>query len=184
MSETLEIAKYVLPSIIVLITAYFILKSFLHTQEEIKKKELQTKIDKLKLKAKQEDKKYLTPIRMQAYERMVLFLERISPHSLIFRIQKPGQNAVQLQTALLKSIRDEFEHNLAQQLYISKESWAMLKTAKEEMTKLINNAAGKVKPDDSAIELSRQIFEMSLGVEKLNTERAIDLMKKDIQKLF
>jgi hypothetical protein len=60
----------------------------------------------------------------------------------------------------------------------------MLKTAKEEMTKLINNAAGKVKPDDSAIELSRQIFEMSLGVEKLNTERAIDLMKKDIQKLF
>ena len=184
MKETLEILKYILPSGIVFITAYFMIKSFLNAQEEIKKKELQTQIEQLRIQIKQEDKKHLTPIRMQAYERMVLFLERISPSSMIFRIQKPGQKAFQLQSLMLKSIRDEYEHNLAQQLYISKESWAMLKAAKEDVVKLINTAAAEVKPDDMGIELSKKIFELSISNEKLNTERAIEMLKRDIEKLF
>jgi hypothetical protein len=184
MEESLEIAKYVLPSIVVLITAYLLIKSFLHSQEEIKKKELQTKIEELKTKIKQQDKQYLQPIRLQAYERMLLFVERISPHSLVFRVQKPGQKVFQLQSALLKSIRDEYEHNLAQQLYITNESWSMLRSAKEEVVKLINIAAADLQPDDNAIALSTRIFELSLGVEKQNTERAIDMLKRDIQKMF
>jgi len=184
MHETLEIFKYILPSIVVLITAYFLLKLHLNAQEEINKRELKTQIDELRMQIKQEDKKYLTPIRLQAYERMVLFLERISPHSMVFRVQKPSQNVLQLQSALLKAIRDEYEHNLAQQLYISKESWAMLKAAKENMIKLINTSAANLKPDALGIELSKSIFEASMGSEKLNTERAIEMLKKDIQKLF
>lgn len=184
MHETLEILKYILPSIVVLITAYFLLKLHLNTQEEINKRELKTQIEELRLQIKQEDKKYLTPIRLQAYERMVLFLERISPQSMVFRIHKPSQNVFQLQSALLKAIRDEYEHNLAQQLYISKESWAMLKAAKEDMVKLINTSAANLKPDELGIELSKKIFEASIGIEKQNTERAIEMLKKDIQKLF
>ncbi len=184
MIETLEILKYILPSAVVFITAFFILKIFLNTQEDIKKKELHAQIEQLRLQIKQEDKKHLTPIRLQAYERMVLFLERISPSSMVFRIQKPGQKAFQLQSALLKSVRDEYEHNLAQQLYISKESWAMLKTAKEDIVKSINSAAAEIKPDDSGIDLSKKIFELSIGIEKQNTDRAIDMLKKDIHKLF
>jgi hypothetical protein len=184
MVETLEILKYILPSGIVFITAFFMIKMFLNAQEEIKKRELQTQIEQLRLQIKQEDKKHLTPIRMQAYERMVLFLERISPSSMIFRIQKPGQKAFQLQSLMLKSIRDEYEHNLAQQLYISKESWTMLKTAKEDIIKSINNAAAEINPNDSGLELSKKIFELSIGTEKQNSDRAIDMLKKDIHKLF
>lgn len=184
MHETLEILKYTLPSIVVFITAYFLLKLHLNTQEEINKRELKTQIEELRLQINHEDKKYLTPIRLQAYERMMLFLERISPQSLIFRVQNPTQKVFQLQSALLKAIRDEYEHNLAQQLYISKESWAMLKAAKEDMVKLINTSAANLKPDALGIELSKNIFEASMGSEKLNTERAIEMLKKDIQKLF
>jgi len=184
MSETLEILKYILPSIVVLITAWLLLKSFINSQEEIQKRDLKVKIDELKLQLKQEDKKYVTPIRLQAFERIVLFLERISPQSMIFRVQKPGQKAFQLQNSLLKTIRDEYEHNLSQQLYISKESWAMVKSAKEEIVKLINTAAAEVKPDDDSIELSRRIFEATIGMEKLPTDRAIDMLKKEIYRLF
>ena len=112
-----------------------------------------------------------------------MFLERISPQSLVFRVQNPNQKVFQLHSVLLQSIRDEYEHNLAQQLYISKESWAMLKTAKEDIVKLINNAAANTKPDENSIELSRRIFEMSMG-EKQNFEIAVEMLKKDIHKLF
>ncbi len=184
MYETLEIAKYIIPSIVVFITAYFLLKLHLDSQEEINKQALKTQIEELRLQIKQQDKKQITPIRLQAYERMVLLLERISPQSLVFRIQKPTQKVYQLQSAMLKAIRDEYEHNLAQQLYISKESWAMLKAAKEDVVKLINTAAAEVKPDDMGIELSKKIFELSISNEKLNTERAIEMLKRDIEKLF
>ncbi len=184
MTDLLEILKYILPSGVVLLTAWLLLKSFLNTQEEIQKRELKMKVDELQLKLKHEDKKYVTPIRLQAYERIVLFLERIAPHSMIFRVQKPGQKVYQLQNLLLKTIRDEYEHNLSQQLYISKESWAMVKASKEEMVKLINTAAAEVKPDDESIELSRRIFEATVGTEKLATDRAIDMLKKEIHRLF
>jgi len=184
MLETLEILKYILPSGVVFITAYFLLKIFLNSQEEIQKKELQTKMEELRLQIKQQDKRELTPIRLQAYERMVLFLERISPQSLIFRVQNPGQTVMQLQTALLAAIRSEYEHNLAQQLYISKESWAMLRTAKEEVVKLVNTAASGLKPLDNGIELSKRVFELSVSADNKNTERAISMLKKDIHKLF
>lgn len=184
MQETLELAKYVVPSIVVLITSYFLLKIFLNSQEEIKKKELQTKIEELRLQVKQKNKKHIIPIRLQAYERMVLFLERISPQSLIFRVQAPGQRVAQLQADLLRAIRDEYEHNLAQQLYISKDSWTVLKAAKEETIELINNAASTIKPEDDSIELSKRIFETSVNAGRLNNERAIELLKRDVQNLF
>ncbi len=184
MLETLEILKYILPSIVVFVTAYFLLKIFLNSQEEIQKKELQTKIEELRLQLKQEDKRELTPIRLQAYERMVLFLERISPQSLIFRVQKPTQTVLQLQSALHSAIRSEYEHNMAQQLYIGKESWSMLRTAKEEVIKLVNTASQGLDLSSSGIELSKRIFELSIGMDNKNTERAISMLKKDIQKLF
>ena len=184
MTELLEILKYILPAGIVLLTSWLLLKSFLNTQEEIQKRELKIKIDELNLKLKQEDKKYVTPIRLQAFERVVLFLERISPQSMIFRVQKPGQKVFQLQSMLLKTIRDEYEHNLSQQLYISKESWAMVKSAKEEVVKMVNTAAADVRPDEESIALSRRIFESTIGVEKLPTDRAIGMLKKEIHRLF
>ena len=97
---------------------------------------LQMKIDEHK-----ESLKVVTPIRLQAYERMALYLERISPNSLILRTFRPGMDIKALQTAMTKSIRDEWEHNLSQQVYLTTESWNRIREAKEEMINLINGSA-------------------------------------------
>ena len=124
MDEVFELLKLILPAGIVFLTTYYLVKSFL-TNEQNKKK-----VD-LKL-ANQE---VITPIRLQAYERIVLFLERINPTSLVMRVEKTGSSA-SFQGELLKSIRNEFEHNLSQQIYMSNKSWDAVLKAKEETIKI------------------------------------------------
>ncbi len=112
MNTFLDVLKYTIPSLIVFATAYFILKTFIESEEKKRTLEIRTKNQKL-----------ITPIRLQAYERLTLFLERISPNSVILRVQKPNMTASQLQREMLNIIRTEFEHNLSQQIYISKQAW-------------------------------------------------------------
>ncbi len=169
--------------VIFALTVWFMQKSFFDRRREEELKEMEKEMEKLKAELKEKDKGLITPIRLQAYERMVLFLERITPTSLVFRVQQPGQNALQLQTKMLQSIRDEYEHNLAQQLYISKEAWSMVKTAKEDMVKLINTAAAGVQPGSPGHELGKAVFN-EMAKKKLTTETAIGMLKNDIRNLF
>jgi len=163
---------------------YFQQKVLITREKEKEINALNKEKEKLENLLKAEDKKLITPMRLQAYERMVLFLERITPQSMVFRVQKPGMNVLQLQTALLQNVRQEFEHNQAQQLYISNEAWSMAKTAKEELVRMINSAAAKVQPEEDATNLSKEIFSSMIGSEKAITERALTVLKKDIQALF
>lgn len=163
---------------------YFQQKALITREKEKEINALLKEKEKLENLLKAEDKKLITPMRLQAYERMVLFLERINPQSMIFRVQKPGMNVIQLQTAVLQNVRQEFEHNQAQQLYISNEAWTMAKTAKEEVVRLINTAASKVQLEEDATALSKEIFASLMGNEKAITDRALTVLKKDIQALF
>jgi hypothetical protein len=133
---------------------------------------------------KGEEQKIILPIRLQAYERIILFLERISPNNLIMRLNKPEMSSIQLQSALVKVIREEFEYNLSQQLYISFKAWELVKNAKEETIKLINIASGKIPDTASSGELVKIILDLSLEKEKLPVNVAIDEIKKEIQKIF
>jgi hypothetical protein len=128
--------------------------------------------------------KIILPLRLQAYERIILFLERISPNNLIMRMNKPEMSSVQLQAALVKVIREEFEYNLSQQLYISSKAWEMVKNAKEETIKLINVASGKLPDTASSGELVKIILDLSLETERLPVNIAIDEIKREIQKIF
>jgi hypothetical protein len=177
MNSILEILKYILPSIVVFLTAYYFLKQFL--ENEHKKRMLE-----LKMKSQSNNQGFITPIRLQAYERIVLFMERISPGSLILRVSEPNMNAIQMQTALIKDIRDEYEHNLSQQIYISQRSWELVKNAKDEMIQLISNAAVKVDKNANCTELAKEIFGLISNVEKLPVDFAIDYVKTEIQTQF
>jgi len=131
-----------------------------------------------------EEQKILLPLRLQAYERIILFLERISPNSLIMRMNKPEMSSVQLQSALIKVIREEFEYNLSQQLYISLKAWELVKNAKEETIKLINMASGRIQETASSGELIKSILDLAVEKERLPVNDAIDEIKKEIQKIF
>ena len=131
-----------------------------------------------------EEKKIILPLRLQAYERIVLYLERINPNSLLQRISKPEMTPVQLQSALIKAIREEFEYNLSQQLYVSHRSWELVKNAKEETIKLIYSAAGKVAEGASSQELVKNIFDQMMVNEKMPCDFALEEIKKELQKNF
>jgi len=130
-----------------------------------------------------ESLKIILPLRLQAYERIVLFLERILPSTLILRTNKPELSAIQLQSLLVKTIRDEFEYNLSQQIYIPSITWELIKNAKEETIRLINQAAAKVPENDPSSELARNILEISLEKEKLPINVAIEELKKEVASL-
>lgn len=169
----LEILKYTIPALIVFFTAYLILGRLFDNEDK-----------RRKVEAILDNRKLITPIRLQAYERMILMLERISPQSLVLRSQKPHMTNQQLQSALLKNIRSEFEHNMAHQLYISDKAWNLIKIAKENLTKLINQNAIGLKPTDPAINLSKHILEKILQVDKDPTQKAILFLKDEIRELF
>jgi hypothetical protein len=90
----------------------------------------------------------------------------------------------QLQTAMISAIREEYEHNLSQQLYISSQAWQLVKNAKDDLINVINNASTNLdKEADSAV-LAKVIFEFIASVEKLPIEVAIELVKNEIYKEF
>ncbi len=132
-----------------LLLTYLLLQHFFNKQLKENEKEL----------INQKAKTYL-PLKIQAYERAILFLERIDPNNLIIRIHKPSMNAANLHLEILKQVREEYNHNMSQQIYISPKSWAELIKGKEETIQIANTALGQLKNDANAIELSTKIFEI------------------------
>ncbi len=168
-----EIIKITLPSLIVFFTAFYTLKSMLKREKEVRRIEIIL-----------QNQKMITPIRLQAYERIMLFLDRISPNSVIMRLQTPNMTVRQLQSEMLQIIRSEFEHNLSQQLYLSIEAWEEVKIAKERTIKLINSLADELRPDDDAIKLSQLIFEELIEMQETPNQKAVNMLKKEISILF
>jgi len=154
-------------------TSFFLLKQFLDHEE--KKRLLDIRLQHQNL---------ITPIRLQAYERLVLFLERTNVNSLILRVFQPGMNAFQLQTQLIQNVRNEWEHNLSQQVYISSQAWDMARMAKEETIKMINLAATRIGDNANAGELSAALLEVSIQAQVQKNQQAIDVLKNDLRQLF
>jgi len=171
----LEILKYTLPSVIVFLTAYFILK------QQIQKELLKEERDEAKAR-REKTNETLLPIKMQAYERLTLFMERIHPHQLILRNSKNGLNTIQFQSLLIKSIRDEFEHNLSQQLYVSEKAWLQVQNAKEQCIKQINFASSKLNSEASATELGSLVIQQYSQLTPSPIQEAIKQLKSDIRK--
>ena len=92
----------------------------------------------------------VAPLMIQAFERLVLYLERIRFSVLVKRVFMPGMTRSDLQFALIQSIQDEFEHNLAQRLYVSEEIWMMVVLTKDEALKIVNEAFGANPEADAA----------------------------------
>jgi hypothetical protein len=174
MDAFLEILKIILPAAAVFFAAYLTVQRFLDNDQKRRDHEL-----------KKNNQNTTTPLRLQAYERMVIFLERIHPNSLIVRVNKHGYNAHQLHMELIKTIKSEYEHNLAKQIYVSYNTWELVKTTKEEISKLINISATKVPHDNSSNDLAMMILNFTSNLDKkLPNEVALEYIKKEVSQLF
>jgi hypothetical protein len=169
----LEVLKYILPSLIVFLTTWYLVSRYFKSEDAKRMQQLALNNQNL-----------ITPLRLQAYERIILYLERINPESLVMRLSKPGLTSQQLQNELLNTIRAEYEHNLAQQIYISNQAWEMLKNARNATIQLINATAEILKKDEPSINLSKAILERVMKEEKNPASDAIVFIKNEINRLF
>ena len=98
-------------------------------------------------------------LRLQALERFTLYADRSSLKNLVSRTPSSGITVVDLQLALLETLRSEYEYNVSQQIYISPEMWKAIGNLKEQNIFIINQIAATLPSDANAIELSKRILE-------------------------
>ena len=134
------------------------------------------------LRGKQTD--IILPIRLQAYERMCIFLERISPGSLLLRLVPAASNALELQQIMLNDIREEYNHNVAQQMYMSNNAWDKINNAMNEIVADINNASSEVTPEAPASDLAKKIFSNVIQKEIEPAAHALKVLKEEIRQIF
>ena len=168
-----ELAKLIIPAAIVLYGMYLTVKSF--TAKELEK-------TLLELRMKNRDT--VLPIRLQAYERICLFLERISPNNLVIRLNDASYNAKGFQQILLAEIRNEYNHNLSQQVYMSDNAWMYVKNAKEEVIAVVNQAGEGLPENAKGIELARRIFEKMSEKQEDPVAVALTQVKDEIRQAF
>lgn len=168
-----DILKIVLPSLLVFLAGYLAISAMLKNDADRRKNELLFNSIKITL-----------PLKLQAYERLVLFLERISPESIIMRTSRKDMCAAELQSALLNSIRAEWEHNLSQQLYVSKEAWDLVKNAKENIIKIINLSAERIDPMEQSIILSQRILDTLVNLDTNPITIATDFIKNEAKDIL
>jgi len=182
MEAVIEFIKILVPSSVVLFGAFWIVKMFIAKEIELKQLEVRSR-----------DREHIIPTRLTAYERMTIFLERMSLQSLLMRVNEnafrgAAQTVVMpasvFQHLLLNEIRTEFDHNVAQQVYISETVWNQIKNAKEDLIITINDAASEVGPDAPALDLSKKIFEKSVAKNFDPLAHALSELKKEIQVIF
>jgi hypothetical protein len=173
MSTLLSILQITVPALMVFLAAYFIMRGMIRNDQDKRRQEI------ILLNSRT-----ITPIRLQAYERIVLFLERISLESLLVRTNAPGMNAAQLHSSLLNNIRSEFEHNLSQQIYMTQQAWEVVKNARSNTIRFINTEFAKIPENASSLDFSKHLLEQVMELEKEPTKTAIEYIKNEVAKMM
>lgn len=168
-----DVLKFVLAGTLIVFIAWQIIKS------EIEKLN-QSKL----LDLKRASLETTLPLRLQAYERLTLFLERINPSNMLVRVHVAGTSVREIQQFLVAEIRTEHQHNITQQLYVSAQAWAVTNRIKEDTISLINNTAAGLSPDASSLELSKVILNHLAGLEENPYDAGLMLLKHDMQHFF
>jgi len=174
METILEILKYTLPSLIVMITAYLVLSSMLKNEK-----------DKTEQQLRAMSRKELLPLRLQAYERLAVFLERTHPNNLVTRVNESGLTARDLQHMLIETIKTEFEHNLSQQIYVTQETWSTVRFVKDDSIKMVHLISASLPPNAPSSELARQILDYYLRSENgVPAQKGLDIINVEVKRLF
>jgi hypothetical protein len=163
------ILTYLLPAVVLYFAVRYAVRAYLQNTENKRNTEKKLRFEETML-----------PLRLQASERLILLLERITPVQAINRAMQPGMSSYELQINLLRNIREEFEHNTAQQLYVSQHCWAMIKSAKEEVIRLVNLSVTEAGEGANAGEVAQKMLLHWSNLEQDPIQTAINQVKKEI----
>lgn len=170
-STVLSYIAYLLPAIVVGLIAYYFFKT--HTANEEGRRRY------LLHKAAQKD---MLPLRLQAYERLTLFLERIAPTKLLVRVAPFSDDVDAYENLLTKSIEQEFEHNIAQQIYVTNDCWNMVQAAKNATIQIIRKTAMNEKVDTAA-KLRETIIQHFMD-DTTPSQKALVYIKQEVSEMM
>ncbi len=169
----IEILQFTIPALLVFATAYILLDKMLKNDERRRNFEIQKK-----------NISATTPLRLRAYERLILVVERTKPTNIVLETLKPNMNCFELQSHLVASIRHEFGHNASQQIYVSNELWSAIRATQESLIQLVNLCATQCAADAFGTELAERIIQLYAQSNNSPGEVAADMLKKEVRGLF
>jgi len=171
MTQILSYVAYLLPAIVVGVIAYYFFKG--HTANEegrrryLIQKEAQNKI---------------LPVRLQAYERITLLMERLDPNKLLVRVKPFSDDVEKYETLIIQNIEQEFDHNVSQQIYVSQECWNLVNAAKNATIHIIRQAA--MHEADGTANSMREYLLRNFMEEVTPSQKALAYIKKEVAELF
>jgi len=170
-NKILELVLYTLPAVITGVVAYYFFKE--HTKNEDGRRRFLLHKD-MQVTA--------MPLRLQAYERMALFLERITPSKLLIRVKPTSSNKEDYEALLIASIEQEFEHNISQQIYVSDDCWNIITAAKNATIQLIRKASLLEKTDTS--NKLREVVLTEMMERQSPSSAALAYIKKEVSEMW
>jgi len=170
-NKWIELLSYTLPAIITGLVALYFFKYHMNNEEKRRNFLLRKEKQNLTL-----------PLQLQAYERLALFLERISPAKLLIRVKPTGNDPIKYQHKLVQNIEQEFEHNLAQQIYVTEACWNAVITSKNSMIQLIRTTAANTNVDSNDL-LREKIIQNTMNTDSPTTT-ALAFLKNEVKKIF
>jgi hypothetical protein len=169
----LDIIKYTIAGLGIVWIAFYLIKPYLERDEKIQLLELRKTVSNQTL-----------PLRLQAYERLVLFIERVNPANMLVRMNATSYTAHDLYSLIVEDIRNEFQHNITQQIYVSARAWAVVKHVKEDTLGIVNNAVRSLSETATGLDLSKTILGHLSQLEDNPYEIGANMLRKDLEELF
>lgn len=133
---------------------------------------------------RRESQKAISPIRMRAYERLALLLERTTPEHMLMGLDLTGMTVMQLQQHLLQTIRMEYEHNMSQQVYVSEEVWTLVMNARDQMAAFVVGITSQLPPDADAMTYAKVLLTAYSSNGLTPTDKALSELKEEAKELM
>lgn len=166
----MDLLKITIPAAVVAITVGVIISGYFKSVKETKDQEIKLKTREISL-----------PLKFQAFERLVLLMERISINNLLIRLSSSGMTVNEYTFELIHNVNQEFEHNLSQQLYVSNPAWEKVKGAKDSVIMIVNNCAESLDPNGPAEGLVNILLERLSQQESYAATDAIFFLKREAE---
>ena len=164
----IEVLKYCVPALIVLLATWIVMHKLFSNEEQKREWEL-----------KRLAQKEISPIRLRAYERLALMLERTQPEHLLVDLDVSEMTIPQLQKRLLQTIRLEFDHNMSQQIYVSEQVWAQIMAARGQMLTFVTAMAVQLPKDSTTLDYARVLLTAYNTNGETASEAALRMLKAE-----
>ena len=168
-----DILKYTVAGIGIVYIAFYLFKPYLDRSNNLQLIDLKKSITSQTL-----------PMRLQAYERLILFTDRINPANLLIRLNGNSYSAAELHAIIINEIRTEYQHNVTQQIYVSERAWGVIKRIKEDTLSVVNNAVKALPADATGLDLGKTILNHLSRLADNPYDIATNMIRKDLEDLF